>query len=544
MSTMVFALSRRLHRYLGLLFFIYLILVGVTGILLNHPAIISGLSVPRWMVPSSYQIENWNRGSLRTVVFSKQNPCIAFVAGSEGVWKTTDGGVSFKTMDSGYPPSRALRRTNHILLLEDENAAHLYAATRGGLYVTSVVNSAWRRIPLAPGDDHVRKILHIDKRLVVFTTSNVYETDVVNGRDETHFTLIDPNRIHGGTGGFADGVSLVRLMFALHSGGIWGLPGRLLIDAAAITLMFLSASAIYLWYFPRSIRRAKGVPRKKGLGRKIFPWLFKNHLKIGIRATPFLIFFAATALFMPPSPLAPMAARKVVLPQYWPGFLPVNPWHGNIGNAVYNPVRNEILVELRGGSGRALWHAPADLSIPFTRYKQKLPIGAMGSNVLEIKTDGTLTVGSFSGLFQRPEEGAAVIDLSTGEVADPSMLRRRSGGWRTSGYFETPGGERFVATHDQGIIAIDNVPLNGRFHMPEKMKQNYRMPLWSFLFEVHNGRILRDWIGSHYYLISFLGALSLLLITFTGLFDWAYRKLPLRRLGSAAETVGKEEAEE
>lgn len=64
--------------------------------------------------------------------------------------------------------------------------------------------------------------------------------------------------------------------------------------------------------------------------------------------------------------------------------------------------------------------------------------------------------------------------------------------------------------------------------MPDELKQGYRMPLWSFLFEVHNGRILRDWLSSHYYLISFLGALSLLLITFTGLFDWAYRKLPAR----------------
>jgi len=544
MSKMVFALSRCLHRYLGLLFLIYLILVGITGILLNHPATISDLSVPRWMVPSSYQIENWNRGSLRTVVFSQQNPCIGFVAGSEGVWKTTDGGVSFEAMDSGYPRSRALRRTNHIVLLEDETSAHILAGTRGGLFSANVEDRTWENIPLLPGDDHVRKILHIDKRLIVFTTSNVYETELVSGRTASNFTLIDPNRIHNGAGGFADGASLVRLMFNLHSGSIWGLQGRLLIDAAAVSLIFLSASAIYLWYFPRSLRRATRPPRKNGLGRKIFPWIIKFHLKIGVWATPFLILFAATALFMPPSPLVPIAARKVVLPQYWPGFIPANPWHGNIGNAVYSPVRNEILVELRGGTGRALWYAPADFSIPFRRHNQKLPIGAMGSNVLEIKTDGTLIAGSFSGLFQRQEEGGVLIDLSTGEVADPRTLRRRSGGWQTSGYFETPGGERFVATHDRGIIAIDNVHLNGRFQMPEKMKQNYRMPLWNYLFEVHNGRILRDWISSHYYLISFLGALSLLLITFTGLFDWAYRKFPLRRLRSAAETGGKEEAEE
>lgn len=51
MGKALFALSRRLHRYAGLLLLLYLIFVGVTGILLNHPTMISALSVPRWLVP-------------------------------------------------------------------------------------------------------------------------------------------------------------------------------------------------------------------------------------------------------------------------------------------------------------------------------------------------------------------------------------------------------------------------------------------------------------------------------------------------------------
>ncbi|MDO3380322.1 PepSY-associated TM helix domain-containing protein [Geoalkalibacter halelectricus] len=529
MGKALFALSRRLHRYAGLLLLLYLIFVGVTGILLNHPTMISALSVPRWLVPPSYQIEEWNRGSLRSVVFSEREPSVGFVAGTEGIWKTTDGGVTFEPMASGYPRSRALRRTNHIVLLEEEEApARLLAATRGGLFVASVDDAEWRRIPLAPGDEHVRKILRIGERLVVFTNSNAYEAYGEAGGDLPHFTLVDPDRLHGGEGGTTEGVSLVRLMFALHSGAVWGMPGRLLIDAAGVALIFLSASAIYLWYFPRSRRRSAGAPRKDGIGRRLFPWLFKYHLKIGVWATLFLILFAGTALFMPPSPLVPMTVRKVVPPQYWPGPLPANPWHGNIGNATYDPVRDEILVELRGGTGRSVWRAPADFSTPFARDAARLPIGAMGSNVLEIKADGTLVVGSFSGLYQRSAGGGALIDLSTGEPADPRPFRRGEGGWQTAGYFETPSGERFVVTHDEGLIGIGGAQPNGRFKMPDELKQGYRMPLWSFLFEVHNGRILRDWLSSHYYLISFLGALSLLLITFTGLFDWAYRKLPAR----------------
>jgi hypothetical protein len=36
----------------------------------------------------------------------------------------------------------------------------------------------------------------------------------------------------------------------------------------------------------------------------------------------------------------------------------------------------------------------------------------------------------------------------------------------------------------------------------------YRMPLWNFRFETHNGRIVRDWLGGSYFLVSLLGAVS------------------------------------
>jgi hypothetical protein len=47
-----------------------------------------------------------------------------------------------------------------------------------------------------------------------------------------------------------------------------------------------------------------------------------------------------------------------------------------------------------------------------------------------------------------------------------------------------------------------------------------RMPLWNWLFELHNGGIFRDLIGGGHALIIPLGALAFLLITITGVIDW------------------------
>jgi hypothetical protein len=526
----LFAISRWVHLYLGLLVLLYLIVVGVTGVLLNHPSLLSGFSVPRWMAPPSYRIDDWNRGSLRTVVFSQQDPSLGFVAGTEGVWKTTDGGVTFQPMTTGYPASRAYRRTNHLLLLEHEDTARLLAATRDGMYECLLEDEAWQRVALGQGIEDVRKILRVEDRLVVFTDSHAYQSRLSQDARAIEFR---PVHLEKSGDNPEEGIPLVRLMFALHGGEIWGLAGRLLIDAVGVGLVFLSASAVYMWYFPRVrrwFRRSPEKPRRaESTKRRIYRWLYKYHVDIGVWTTVFLVVIAATALFMPPSPLVFLTLGKEVPRAWWPGPLPENPLHESIGNAAYDPVGRAILIESRS----ALWRGPADFSEPFRRDEARIPVGAMGTNVMDVEGDGSLLIGSFSGLYRCRPDGGPVIDLSTGEPHVPRGSRRPFGRWQTVGYFQTPGGEQFVATHNDGITAIGDAQLDGRFQMPEQMIQGYRMPLWSFLFEVHNGRIFRDWLGRSYYLISILGSLSLLAITFTGLYDWAYRKSTVRRAAEA-----------
>lgn len=64
--------------------------------------------------------------------------------------------------------------------------------------------------------------------------------------------------------------------------------------------------------------------------------------------------------------------------------------------------------------------------------------------------------------------------------------------------------------------------------MPDRIVKNSRMSLWHFLFEVHNGRIFRDWLGKYTWLIVPLGGLVLLLNVLSGSYDWFYRRVLVR----------------
>ena len=54
---------------------------------------------------------------------------------------------------------------------------------------------------------------------------------------------------------------------------------------------------------------------------------------------------------------------------------------------------------------------------------------------------------------------------------------------------------------------------------------NNRLSFYHLLFELHNGRILRDLIGRWYIFFVPLAGSALLLITLTGIYDWCGRKL-------------------
>ena len=429
----LFGVSSWLHKYVGLVLLPYLMLEGATGILLNHPDLIAGGSVPGHLIPPQYRLADWNRGALKSLTYSKRDPSVAYAWGRQGVWKTTDGGGSFTSLNRGLPEEPFYRRTASLLLVEGDPAI-LLAGTGAGLFRYDDAEKQWFRVELGETDEPIRRVLKAGNQVVVFTSSRAWVAGPVGTDLAFREARLDRNEK-------APRIPLVKLLFDLHGGRIWGLPGRLLFDVAGAMLCFLSISAFYLWYMPKRIRKSLASLNVLRTAKpRLLEWFHTYHLKLGIWFAVVFLVLGGTALFMRP-PLIAVPLGHTIPAGVYPGPRCHNPWHDRIINAVYDPTDDRLIVEADG-----FWLGPADFRAPFERIESPPPVFAMGTTVFEHDSGGAFIVGSFGGLFRWHRSGGRVLSLLDGVAADDRVLTRPAD-FMVTGYFETPSGEAFAAGH-------------------------------------------------------------------------------------------------
>lgn len=81
------------HKWFGLILGFFLIMFSLSGLVLNHPMLFSGVNVSRAILPSNYQYQQWNKGLLRgSIAWNKR----VLLYGNSGIW-VTDSTTSFST---------------------------------------------------------------------------------------------------------------------------------------------------------------------------------------------------------------------------------------------------------------------------------------------------------------------------------------------------------------------------------------------------------------------------------------------------------------
>lgn len=515
------AVSRFIHKFLGLALCVCLIWMGITGVLLNHPGLITGWSVPGWLVPPQYHPRHWNRSALKTIVFSQSAPGDVFVAGHMGIWRSRDGGVSFSPFMSGLPRSAWSRKT-HCMILHEEDGGVLLAGTEEGLYRSEIRIADWRRVPLPNCHGPIKKILVVDQALWVFSNSAAFVSPSLDGSRPFRQMPMLRDRMD-------QRVTWIRLFFDLHDGTIWGLPGKLLMDAAGLVLVFLSVSGLYCWVFKKTRRHGNKTSKRKS--PKTFRTLYRKHNQLGIWIAAILLISAGTGLFMRP-PLLALIAQGDLARGAYPGWLPENPWHEKIHNACFDATSRQLLIDASDGVWQAPWPTNDDSAPIFSPIDLPVPIFVMGATVFSCDPQGHLWVGSFAGLFRISPDRRTATDIIHGGPPASRSATRPSNQMVTSA-FVTPDGQTYFATHYGGLRPLDGADLD-RFAMPRELADTYRMPLWNFLFELHNGRIFHDLIGEWVVLIIPLGALMTLMLIITGIIDWWHvSRRPSRRKTSS-----------
>jgi len=493
----VVVVSHWLHKYIGLFLLLFLAWMAATGIVLNHKNLVDDISVPGWMVPRHYHISNWSRGGMAGMVFAGRDD-IAFAYGSQGVYITLDGGRSFSSfMGDGFPASAWGRRTAHLVFSPKESV--VYAGTFSGLYQRKLSGKSWEEVPLPVKGEPLRKLFLKPGGLLVFTDSNVIDYSIAKGG-----RIVTPVREERSR------VSLIEVFFELHDGSIWGLPGRLLWDAAALVLLFLCLSAFYVWFLPKQWKRKRRVRSQRiaTSEKETFRFHLHYHRKLGWYFSALLVVIVGTGTFMRP-PLMLALVNGSVSEAFYPSIESGNPWQGKIRNVAYSSLDDTYLIDTPEGVFSGNFLSPI-----FRKTDFRAPIFAMGASVFQEIGAGELLVGSFGDLYS--------YDLGSKKYRSLLKLkapkaRGMPGSVMTSGIIVQPGGSLLVTDQNRGLCTLDGKPFTSCFVQPESVDRNFAMPLWNYLFEIHNGRFFKGMIGGFYALIIPLGGILSLIVALSGI---------------------------
>ncbi|PKL84751.1 MAG: hypothetical protein CVV22_11225 [Ignavibacteriae bacterium HGW-Ignavibacteriae-1] len=508
----LYRISKFLHKYSSLTLIVFLIWMSISGILMNHPELISGLSIPYKYLPDNYSAHNWARSTLNNVQFSNDEPKLAYIGGFEGVWKTTDAGVNFSSLNvEGLPDSRYYRRVKSMMLTDIDGKELLLAGTYGGLYFYDKNINKWTNIELGGKNPRIAKVLSYKDSIAVFSESNAF---ISHASLPLNFQQSDLRRFDDN-----NKLTMVEFMFSLHTGELWGLPGKLLFDVAGLILLFLAISGFFLWITPKkSVFKLKLLEKYRKSRWTLYKFFTKYHLKLGIYSAVILFIFGLTGFFMRPPMIAVIFGSDI--DKSWIlGMDKSNPWNHRIRNAMYDEKRDKFIIDTKDG----YWVSESGLRGFYTKQAPPAPIFAMGATVLETDYAGNHLLGSFAGLFKVNYEGD-IVDVATGKPPY-NVAALRPGTNLVTGYFATPDGEEYIATHFAGLMPANKKAADSdKFIMPEHILNTAELPFWNFLFELHNGRIFQAILGPYHMLLIPLASLIFMILIITGVFDWFYRR--------------------
>lgn len=90
------------HKWVSVIFIFFILLFPVTGIILNHRKLFSHINVSRKLLPSVYELNNWNNSAVKGTEKIGQDSVWSMETLESG-WLTQKGAIS-RISISGCPP--------------------------------------------------------------------------------------------------------------------------------------------------------------------------------------------------------------------------------------------------------------------------------------------------------------------------------------------------------------------------------------------------------------------------------------------------------
>lgn len=530
---------KKYHRWLGLVLSVFMLVFCVSGIILNHREVFSGCEVSRKWLPASYHIKNFNNGVVKGTVVKKSaahslssENCDSVLAyGCAGVFLTDSRLSTWQDFNAGLPESIDERNVRHVVKAKDGS---LWCAALRDVYRYDENSHRWKKVELPGNEERIMDVaLAKDSMTVVaLTRSRVFTIvpfvqygEIVKIGKSSSETYRVESKIIPAPKKYEPKTTLFKLVWHLHSGEFFGLPGKLVVDAIALVLIVLSITGILLFILPYGIRRAKKLAAKDRMKRlgKQFAWNMKWHNKIGYVTIVLTLWIAITGMCLRPPLMVPLVLSKLPQTVGEDG----NVWQDKLRAIRWDAVQGEWLVSTSEGFLR--------VDEDFSQAPKMLPddecpkLSPMGVTVWESDGKGGWIVGSFRGIYRwNPVNHSLnqILDYFTGKPSEETSMIPISDNL-VCGYSEDfLGGKPLVFDFAKGVedakgqaVALCNdEPKTSRNEesMSDLICETAPMSLWNVALELHVGRCYSPFLGPLSDLFVFLSGLLITLVLLSG----------------------------
>lgn len=530
---------KKYHRWLGLVLSVFMLVFCVSGIILNHREAFSGCEVSRKWLPASYHIKNFNNGVVKgTVVKNSGSLAISegfsdsiLVYGCAGVFLTDYQLSTWQDFNAGLPESIDERNVRHVVKAKDGS---LWCAALRDVYRYDENSHRWKKVELPGNEERIMDVaLAKDSMTVVaLTRSRVFTIvpfvqygEIVKIGKSSSETYRVESKIIPTPKKYEPKTTLFKLVWHLHSGEFFGLPGKLVVDAIALVLIVLSITGILLFILPYGIRRAKKLAAKarmKRLGKQL-AWNMKWHNKIGYVTIVLTLWIAITGMCLRPPLMVPLVLSKLPQAVGEDG----NVWQDKLRAIRWDAVQGDWLVSTSEGFLR--------VDEDFSQAPKMLPddecpkLSPMGVTVWESDGKGGWIVGSFRGIYRwNPVNHSLnqILDYFTGKPSEETSMIPISDNL-VCGYSEDfLGGKPLVFDFAKGVedakgqaVALCNdEPKTSRNEesMSDLICETAPISLWNVALELHVGRCYSSFLGPLSDLFVFLSGLLITLVLLSG----------------------------
>lgn len=530
---------KKYHRWLGLVLSVFMLVFCVSGIILNHREVFSGCEVSRKWLPASYHIKNFNNGVVKGTVVKKsaahslssENCDSVLVYGCAGVFLTDSRLSTWQDFNAGLPESIDERNVRHVVKAKNGS---LWCAALRDVYRYDENSHRWKKVELPGNEERIMDVaLAKDSMTVVaLTRSRVFTIvpfvqygEIVKIGKSSSETYRVESKIIPAPKKYEPKTTLFKLVWHLHSGEFFGLPGKLVVDAIALVLIVLSITGILLFILPYGIRRAKKLAAKARMKRlgKQFAWNMKWHNKIGYVTIVLTLWIAITGMCLRPPLMVPLVLSKLPQAVGEDG----NVWQDKLRAIRWDAVQGDWLVSTSEGFLR--------VDEDFSQAPKMLPddecpkLSPMGVTVWESDGKGGWIVGSFRGIYRwNPVNHSLnqILDYFTGKPSEETSMIPISDNL-VCGYSEDfLGGKPLVFDFAKGVedakgqaVALCNdEPKKSRNEesMSDLICETAPMSLWNVALELHVGRCYSPFLGPLSDLFVFLSGLLITLVFLSG----------------------------